>query len=346
MHGRAYALQPIRHAFRCMGQNTRDYMADLLKMTFEDSAKLLFKLVPLLFLGLCVAEIAYRIPAVRMLGNVMKPISSIARLPEYGPVYLTLCLLNPMAATMSLVGFKKRGTISEEAVIVSSLVSGLPVMIYFTFFAIGPVALPMLGLRVTLLYALCLLGTGLFQSLIGIAVGNILLERRESQKFGDSEQIQHLPTVRIVKEAFYSAIKTLRCIIYVLAPILFIVFFLIHSGLMAWIEKIAQPVTTFLDLPAPSIELISTSAMNLIAACGIGGILLSNGTLRSVEVVISLMAGAFIYNLGELLHTTMPYNVSFFGLKLGTKIAITVWLAIGASQIVVIAILIGLRGGA
>jgi len=60
--------------------------------------------------------------------------------------------------------------------------------------------------------------------------------------------------------------------------------------------------------------------------------------------VISLMAGAFIYNLGEILHTTMPYNVSFFGLKLGAKMAITICLAIGASQALVIVILIGLRG--
>ena len=319
-------------------------MAELLKMTLEDSARLFCKLVPLLFLGLYVAEIAYRIPAVRKLGNMMRPISSMARLPEYGSVYLTLCLLNPAAATMSLVDLRKRGAISDEAVIVSSLVSGFPVMIYFTFFAIGPVALAMLGLQVSMLYILCLLGSGLFQTLMGIATGIFLFERVQPQKSGVNEQVKYLPIWRIVKGAFYGAIKNLRRIIYVLAPILFIVFFLTHSGVMAWVEKIAQPVATFLHLPAPSIELISTSAMNLIAACGIGGILLSRGILRPVEVVISLMAGAFIYNLGEILHTTMPYNVSFFGLKLGAKMAITIWLAIGASQALVIVILIGLRG--
>jgi len=313
-------------------------------LALKDSVGLFLKLVPLLFLGVYVAEMAYRVPAVRRVGKIMRPLSSMARLPDSGTIYLTLCLLNPLAATMTLVELRNKKAIAEKEVVVFSLVSGLPITAYFAFFTILPVAIPMLGFKVASIYILSLLLVGIFESGIGIACGRALLERDKANKEIWDVKEQPVPISRIAREAFFSALKAFRRIILILAPILFIVFLLNHSGGMAWLQNIAQPLTLLMDLPPISVELIMTSSMNLVAACGIGGFLLSDGAIGPLEVVLSLMLGGFIYNLGEIWHTLLPYNISFFGAKLGVKVAVVVWLGIGVGQLLSISLLMVLKG--
>jgi len=345
-------------------------MIDLLKITIEDSFRLLIKLAPLLFLGLFVAGIMYRIPAVRKVGILMKPLCSMSKLPQCCSIYFTLCLLNPPAGTMTLVEFRKKGMIDGNVILVSYLVAGIPITIYFVLFFAGPVALPFLGISAGLLYLTCFLGCGVFQTLAGIVLGKLLLEKGPADEFecidekispsplcqrgarGDFHAssrrqamgVNKTEVMRILGISILEALKIFKAIAKILIPIVILVFLLIHSGAMGWIGSVAKPLTSFLGLPSSSIDLISTSTVNLIAACGMGGSLLSEGVLSGVEVVISLMAGAFLYNLGELWHTILPYNISFFGLNLGAKISVSLWITIGISELFIIMILIVLRG--
>ena len=127
-------------------------MLDLLKITFEDSFRLLAGLIPLVFLGLYFASLAYRIPRIQKIGILMQPLCSLSRLPFCCSVYFTVCLINLPAAVMTLVKFRKSGMIDDNSVVVASLVAGIPVMIYIALFFACPVALPVLGLPAGLLY--------------------------------------------------------------------------------------------------------------------------------------------------------------------------------------------------
>ena len=319
-------------------------MPDLLKITLEDSFRLLSKLVPLLFLGLCFASLAYRIPRVRKAGILLKPLCSLSRLPSCCSLYFTLCLINLPAAVMTLVEFRKKGMIDGNVILVSYLVAGIPTTIYFVLFFAGPVAFPLLGISAGLLYLICFLGCGVFQTLAGIVLGNLLLEKGPADEFECINEMKELTVMRTLGISILEALKTFKSIAKILIPIIILVFLFVHSGAMAWIGSVAKPLTSFLGLPSSSIDLIFTSTINLIAACGMGGSLLSKGVLNGIEVVICLMVGAFLYNLGELWHTILPYNISFFGLNLGAKISVSLWVTIGISELFIIMILIVLRG--
>ncbi|RLE11072.1 hypothetical protein DRI96_06855 [Candidatus Aerophobetes bacterium] len=318
-------------------------MLDLVIITIIDTIRLLYKLVPLLFLGLYFSGVAYRIPKLMKLGILLKPLCSLSRLPSCCSLYFTLCLFNPPAATMNLVEFRKKGMIEEKAIIVAYLVSGLPVIIYIIFFAIGPIALPLLGISTSILYLLSLLGCGLLQTIIGIFVGNIWLKKGLEKEFDNDNRLEDLPIMSILRISFFGSLKSLNSIVWLLIAIVFLVFFLEHSGIMSWIETLSKPLMDILTLPSLSIKLISTSAMNLVAGCGMAESLLSQHLLTELEVTISLIAGGFLYNLGELWHTILPFNISFFGLNLGIKVAFPLWVAIGISEILVLVILVVLR---
>ena len=272
----------------------------------------------------------------------MRPLCFSSNLPSCCSLYFTLCLLNPTAGVMSLVEFRKKGMVDDNSVLVASLVSGLPVLIYLTLFVTGPVVLPLLGFSAGFLYLVCFLVCGLFQTLIGIAAGKLLLKKVVIREFVDDERMKKLSISTNLKLSFLEAIKSLKSIARILIPITFLDFLLSNSGVMTLIGEIARPLIAFIGLPASSINLIITSTMNIVTAYGIGGLLLSEGILTGMEVVISLMCGAFLYNLGELWHTFLPYNISFFGLKLGTKISFALFLAIAVSEVLLLTVLVAL----
>lgn len=320
-------------------------MIEIFNASLEDSFRLLSKLVPLLFLGLCFASLAYRIPRVRKSGILMKPICSLSRLPSCCSIYFTLCLVNFPAAVMTLVEFRKKDMIDDNSVVVASVASGIPVMIYISLFFSGPVAIPVLGISTGLLYLGCFVACGVLQTIIGIIIGKALLKKKPAHELAENKGEEKLPAKEILTAAFFEALKTLKSMAVILVPITFFVFLLINSGFMAQVGRIARPLTAMAGLPDASIELIATSAMNIVAAYGIGGIMLSNGTLTGMEIVVSLMCGAFIFNLTEVWHTFLPFNISFFGLRLGIKISFALFAAIGISELTIIMILTAIKSG-
>ncbi len=56
---------------------------------------------------------------------------------------------------------------------------------------------------------------------------------------------------------------------------------------------------------------------------------------------MGIIVGMFLYNLFEIFHTLIPFNVAFFGSKLGLRVAIALFLSIGVSDLAVIAMLWG-----
>lgn len=146
-------------------------------MTFEDSFSLLAEIIPLVFLGLYFASLAYRIPSLQKLSIVMRPLCSLSRFPFCCSIYFTACHINLPAAVMTLVRFRKDGMVSDNSVVVASLVARAPVMIYIALFFSCPIALPVLGMAVGSLYIGCFVACGALQTLIGIIIGRSLLKR-------------------------------------------------------------------------------------------------------------------------------------------------------------------------
>ena len=51
----------------------------------------------------------------------------------------------------------------------------------------------------------------------------------------------------------------------------------------------------------------------------------------------------FLFNIFEIFHAFIPYNVAFFGRNLGLKVAMALFLSIGMSELVVVMPLWGIK---
>ena len=318
-------------------------MAKLLLLCIKEASYLLFKLIPFVLIGFFIAESAYRIPSLKKIGNLFNPISKLARIPEYGPLYLTTSLFNPLSATMILVELRKRHLITDNGVVVFALSSGFPVSIHYTLIWAVPVCLSMLGIGITALFTSGMVIVGLFQSVTGILYSRYLKGELELEKCLIGSKSPHLPLKRILTEAIGSSIKGMIRIVRILYPILFVVFVLKNSGIMTWITKVTMPILDSLKLTSSSAELITVSSLNFFAACSIAKGMLLKRILSSFEIVLSFILGSFIYSLGELWHTTLPYNIAFFGVRLGTRVALSLWITFITGKLLIITIFFSYR---
>ena len=107
---------------------------------------------------------------------------------------------------------------------------------------------------------------------------------------------------------------------------------------MAYVNAALQPVAEILPLEAEVIPIAMMAAFNLIIAISMAQQLIVNGLLV-IDAFMAIVAGMFLYNLFEVFHTLIPYNVSFFGKNLGLKIAVALFLTIGLSDLAVIMVL-------
>jgi len=313
-------------------------MAKLLSICVKDSSYLLLRLIPFVLIGFLIAETAYRIPSLKRIGNLFSPISKLARIPGYGPLYLTTSLFNPLSATMIIVELRRRQLITDEGVLVFALSSGFPVSLHYTLVWAVPICLSMLGIGITALFTLGMVMIGLFQSSTGIFYSRYLKGEPEIKNCPIECKALNLPLRRVLTEAIGSSIKGMIRMVSILYPILFVVFLLKNSGLMAGIERVTIPVLDKLGLSSSSAELITVSSLNFFAACSIAKRMFLERMLSSFEIVLSLMLGSFIYSLGELWHTILPYNIAFFGVRLGIKVGLSLWLTYIAGKLVIITI--------
>jgi hypothetical protein len=313
----------------------------MVKASLYDTGVLSLTLVPLVFLGLVFASLAYRVRRVKKAAICLMPLCKAARLPPCCSLYFLLCFLNPPAATMTLVEFRGKGLIGDKTVIVASLVGGLPVMVYVTTFFTVPVTLPILDISTAFLLLASFIACGVIQTGLGVILGRTVLVRGRIK--GDVERVW-LGESASWKKSLISSLKEASISIWEvtkrLVPTLFVAFLFIHSGIMALFAKAATPLSLLTGLPTESVQVTATAAVNFVAAIGIGSSLSEVGLLTGKQVVLSLMCGLFIFNMIELFHTTLPYNISFFGPKLGVKVAFTTFFAIGASEAVMMMLLL------
>jgi len=158
----------------------------------------------------------------------------------------------------------------------------------------------------------------------------------ENEKGSENERVDFKQEI---KDATQDSFRTLLQILKVLAPVIFLLYIIISSeNIMAHVNEILQPIAGMLPLESEAVPIALIAAFNLIVAISMAQQLIANG-LPVIDAFMAIVAGMFLYNLFEVFHTLIPYNVSFFGKKLGLKVAVALFLAIGISDLAVIMML-------
>lgn len=311
-----------------------------------DAAIFLLELTLFIYIGLFLAYIACRREKLLRIGFLFKPLARISKLPMCCSFYFLMTSINLTSSTPTLLGFYKQGLVSDDKqVITATITAGLPIMFWYVLFFTGPIAIGVFGLINGLLFLAVWVAIGLIQSILGIIYGRIMIPKLPQTEYdgedcifnGTENESQTLK--QEIKDASKDSFGILLKIMKILAPVTFILYIIMNSEtIMAYVNAALQPIAEILPLDVEAIPIAMMAAFNLIIAISMAQQLIVNGLLV-IDAFMAIVAGMFLYNLFEVFHTLIPYNVSFFGKNLGLKISVALFLTIGISDLAVIMIL-------
>jgi len=297
-----------------------------------ETLKLLKLILPVMFIGLIVANILFSLPQFGRISGL------IARLTSFGNLKSGLAiaafLAHPVAALSMLAEMYRKRIIDEKEAVIANVVGMLPRSLRVVILFLAPVGFSALGFKVGLIYISLIIISRILVAMGCIVIGRRQLEGGDLIPYNNNSKLG---------DSLYNALKQFFRITAMLTPTIFLVMLLFEAGFLDTFNGIAKPVLAVLGLPDSSLLIIATGIPSMIAGIGTAGSLLARGAIDEFSAVLSLLIASIFHSIIECLRNTLPINVSLFGKLLGMKVTVTFFLARLVANILAISLLIVLK---
>ena len=332
-------------------------LADLL----VDVAVRVLRITVFLSLGVFLANLAVAFGLVERIAVVSQYLTAPANLPdEVGTAILTTTA-SPTAGYGMLADFRESGTLDDRATLVAVTINtffGFAQHIV-TFYA--PILIPILGLRVGLLYVTMRGLVALAITLTGIAAGRLLLSRSNvgtaanaaAPDGGHDDGLDDdRPETReaAVREAFGETRGKVREILPRLAAIYVVVSLLVAYAdpIMAALGQGGTTVTaaadgaaSLLGLPGAAIPVVAAFALDTTSGATVLSPLVRDGTFTARTAVATMLVGGIISFAVSTFKRSIPFQYGIWGREFGSKVIAVntglkiVWIALALAVLLV-----------
>lgn len=295
-------------------------------MIFLEIAQTLFQLLahmlPSIFIGLYLANILSKSGYLAHVGILMAPLSNGAKLPKGCSSVLTLCLLNKEAAFSMLSELNRKDRLSGREVIIVSMLASFPLCIRSIIFFVAPISFSMLGWRVGLIFTFIYFLVQLLKTIIGISAGCLMLTTHGNiLKIDEAERGHtHLGWTDLLMESITDTLAPFSRILKIVIPTLLIAIWLINTGVLGWLSKLASPLTHMLGLPSSSCLVIISGLPSMMVGISTAGPLVTSGGITLLEVIKTLIITSLLHGLYNVVRMSFPINITLFGPKLGSMV--------------------------
>jgi len=311
-----------------------------------DSLRDLLNFVPktlfIMFISLTVIWILIQGGMIKRIAFIGRPMAKIVGLPEEVGITFVTSFGSVLSGNMLLSDFNKRGILTEHQTYLGSLFNSIPVYIKESFTYQIPVIIPILGLKVGLLYFACFI----FSGFIKLLFVSLMSGKEQSKEICSNNRVS-LQKQNGGELDFFSFKKMLKRFIEmggIYVAVTFIIFFLINSGFINHMEKLINPLTHILGLPPIVAIPVGIYIFSPLVGASTIGAMLQNGKILEMDAMIATLLGSFLMLPVFMLRGSLAKYTSIFGIRLGLKIIFTsTVIGMGSRLIFLLAILI-IRG--
>jgi len=300
----------------------------------------------LVYVGLFLACAACKWQWVLKMGFIFNPLVKLCKLPKCCSFYFLMCFVNLSSSLPTLSGFHKKGLVSSDRqVIAAVLTAGLPIMLWYIVFLTGPLVIGLFGIKNGVYFLAVWACIGLVQTTIGVTYSRIKLSDPLEEQDCEYEYSYAEGDFKTkITDAFWESLKMAAKVLKILVPVIFLLYLITgREAIMTYVKAGLQPIAAIFPLDSEEALLIAiTAAINLIPALSMTPQFIADG-LPVIDAFIAIIVGMFLFNIFEIFHAFIPYNVAFFGRKPGIKVAMALFLSIGISELVVITMLWGIK---
>jgi hypothetical protein len=281
------------------------------------------RIVALVAAGVFLANVAVAMGAVERVAGLSRHLTAPANLPdEVGTAILTTAASTTAGYGM-LAEFREAGTLDDRATLVAVTTNTFFGFVQHVFTFYLPVLVPILGLRVGLLYVGARAAVSLAITLTGVLAGALFLSAEnvdpgaapdaEADADGDDDLRAALAT------AWERSWPTLRRIVPRLAVVYVAVVALLRFSDLAALTALADPLTRLVGLPGAAVPVVAVFALNTTAgATAIAPLL--GAPFSPEEAVATMLVGGIVSFAVSTFKRSIPFQYGVWGAEFGSKV--------------------------
>ncbi|WP_224333234.1 nucleoside recognition protein [Haloprofundus halobius] len=274
--------------------------------------------------GVFLANVAVAFGAVRYITVLAYPLTGPANLPrEVGTAILTTTASTTAGYGM-LAEFRDSEMLDDRATLVAVTINTFFgfVQHIFTFYA--PVLIPILGLRVGLMYVGARAAIALGITLVGILAGALLLSERNVNSAAVPEDVdtpdrETQSTPEKLRGAAKSTWKKLRRIVPRLAVVYALVTLLVETDSLQALTSVADPLATLVGLPGAAVPVIAVFAFDTTT----GAVTIApqvGEVFTPRQAVATMLLGGIVSFAVSTFKRSIPFQYGIWGANFGSKV--------------------------
>ena len=297
-----------------------DSITGIIPATLSLSTELLLRTVPIVILGVLIAEILIALRITDRIARVAYPVTTFSHLPRECGASFMLAFISPQAADAMLVDYYHKGMIGRGELIIAALINSFPSVVMHWRYLI-PVYVPLLGIF-GLIYFAVLMGIGFLKTGIIMVAGRMLLPPKTATKAPKDTPGEILSLKEALSAAIRPSARTLRRILGIMIPTLVVVAFLIEAGVFDAVAAYLEGVSRFFPIPPQGLTIIAAKFGSYIAAASLASALLAAGEMSDRDIVITLLVANLLTSITTYLRWLGSFYIAIFGPGRGTEIMV------------------------
>ena len=293
--------------------------------------------------GVAFANVLVAFGAIQYIAALSKPLTGPANLPdEIGSAILTTAASTTAGYGM-LAEYRDSGLLDDRATLVAVTINTFFgfVQHIFTFYA--PVLIPILGLKVGLLYVGTRAGISLAITITGVLAGAVLLSARnvnpDAMVEADSNTRTDGGDGRTTREKLSDSARSGLEKTWEILPRLAFVYTLVvllttYYDLEAITGGAADPLAALTGLPSAAVPVIVIYAFDTTSGAVTIAPLIADGVFTPQTAVATMLIGGIVSFTVSTFKRSIPFQYGIWGAEFGTKVIIVntslkvVWISI------------------
>ncbi len=295
-----------------------DSTIEIFSATLALASELLLRTVPIVIVGVLIAEILIALRITDRIARVAYPITTFSHLPHECGTSFLLAFISPQAADAMLVDYYHKGMIGRGELIVAALINSFPSVVMHWRYLI-PVYVPLLGVFGVIYFAI-LVGIGFLKTGIVMAAGRILFPAVQPLRAPERSAGRALSLKEAVQASLGPTAKALRRILGIMIPTLVVVALLIEAGIFDAVAAYLEGASRLFPIPPEGLAIIAAKFGSYIAAASLASGLLAAGDMSGRDIVITLLVANLLTSLVTYLRWLGSFYIAIFGPRRGTEI--------------------------
>ena len=304
-------------------------MVDLLVQALVDTWEVTPRVLIIMVLSLYGSQVLIELGVFEKLAFIGRPLARIARLPAQAGLTFVTSLGSVVAGNAMLARLQQEGKLDGSQTFLTAILNSTPVYIRESLTYQLPVMLPLLGMKVGGVYFAAFLAAGVVRVLFVILAGRLRYRVPVAPALETGSEISDArgrvrPRWReALLHGFIRQRKILLRVGVTFVVITFLIFLLMHSGLISKVVPYVKPLTDLFDLPPACVVPLGAYILSpLLGATSIGA-MLRDGLLSDWEGIVACLLGSILMLPVFTLRVSFPRYAAIFGVRLGTKILAT-----------------------